>query len=417
MPASDPSGYQLNQSSAHVRAQYSGHGEPRRAARAPQPVWDRPAPKPTVWLTAAGVVGIVLLLLVGLLVLGYLALGLGAGAVLICGLLALVPLAGVLFVIRWIDKWEPEPRGALWFAFLWGAAASVALALLFDLAFQLALTATRTAALYSEFGALAVQAPIVEEGAKGLGILLIFLFARRHFDGPVDGLVYGATVAAGFAFTENILYFGQSFAEQGVSGLASVFFLRAILSPFAHVMFTICTGIALGIGAQRYGVGGAIGAWLLGLIPAILLHALWNGGVYLLADFLAFYVLLQVPLFLVAVLVTVLLRRREISVTRQRLQEYAAAGWFTPAEVDMLSTWEGRHRARTWANGQSDETGRSMERFTVDATRLAYARQRILIDRDHIGKQRDERQLLDAVAADRFALLHPAAARAGAVNV
>jgi hypothetical protein len=48
-----------------------------------------------------------------------------------------------------------------------------------------------------------------------------------------------------------------------------------------------------------------------------------------------------------------------------------------------------------------------MQRFTLDSTRLAYARHRILRDRNHLGKQRDERQILEAVSADRFALLHP----------
>jgi len=358
-------------------------------------------------LTVVGVLAIAVLVVVGLLVLGYLSLALGAAAVVICGLLALVPLLLVLQVIRWIDRWEPEPRGVLLFAFLWGAAASVAIALLFDLAFQLTLVATNSTALYTEFGALAVQAPIIEESAKGFGILLIYLVARRHFDGPVDGLVYGATIAAGFAFTENIQYFGQSLIEGGTSGLASVFFLRAILSPFAHVMFTACTGVALGFGAQRFGAGGAFGMWLLGLVPAVFLHALWNGGSYIAGNFLAFYVALQVPLFLVAVAIAVLLRRHEMQVTRRRLSEYADAGWFTPGEVEMLSSWEGRRRARAWARTQGSGTADAMQRFTLDSTRLAYARHRILRDRNHLGKQRDERQILEAVSADRFALLHP----------
>ena len=34
------------------------------------------------------------------------------------------------------------------------------------------------------------------------------MFRRREFDGVVDGVVYAGLVAAGFAFTENILYFG-----------------------------------------------------------------------------------------------------------------------------------------------------------------------------------------------------------------
>ncbi|MGL1654814.1 PrsW family glutamic-type intramembrane protease, partial [Vibrio parahaemolyticus] len=81
-----------------------------------------------------------------------------------------------------------------------------------------------------------VQAPIVEEIAKGLGLLLLYAGARRYLDGPVDGIVYGALIGAGFAFTENIQYFAVSFIEGGTVQVVSVFFLRAVLSPFAHVM-------------------------------------------------------------------------------------------------------------------------------------------------------------------------------------
>src|SRR5665811_423001 len=52
----------------------------------------------------------------------------------------------------------------------------------------------------------AIVAPITEEGAKGLFVLLL-LWARRHeLDGILDGIVYAGMVGVGFAFTENILY-------------------------------------------------------------------------------------------------------------------------------------------------------------------------------------------------------------------
>ena len=54
----------------------------------------------------------------------------------------------------------------------------------------------------------AVVAPITEEGAKGLFILLLLWFRRRVIDGVLDGIVYAGLVGVGFAFTENILYLG-----------------------------------------------------------------------------------------------------------------------------------------------------------------------------------------------------------------
>src|SRR3546814_11343121 len=106
----------------------------------------------------------------------------------------------------------------------------------------------------SVFSAI-VQAPVVEEVAKGLGVFLIYLAARRSFNGPVDGIVYGALVGAGFAFTENIQYFAVSLLEGGMGEVTMTFFLRAVLSPFAHVMSTAMPGFEIGRASGRERVG------------------------------------------------------------------------------------------------------------------------------------------------------------------
>jgi RsiW-degrading membrane proteinase PrsW (M82 family) len=374
----------------------------------------------TVVLT---VVGFIVLGFVFLAVLAYLVLGLGPLATVICAVVALVPLAVVITAITLIDRWEPEPRPALWIAFLWGAAASVAIALIVDISVQVVvLVASDGAATTSDLWSSVIQAPVVEESAKAAGILILLLFFRRQFDGPVDGLVYGATVAAGFAFTENILYFGQALIESGGVGLGFTFVLRGIMSPFAHVMFTACTGVALGFAVRRRNWFAGAGIFVLGLLLAIGLHALWNGSTFLvegLGGFFLLYFVVQVPLFALAVVFVVLLRRAESRVTRARLGEYAAAGWFSPAEVDMLSTGAGRRHAARWARTMPPPGAAAMKSFTRTATRLAFARQRILTGRSGIGAQRDEADLLTALLADRAALdtAIAAAARAGGARL
>src|SRR5690606_16718715 len=133
---------------------------------------------------------------------------LGPSATFIGAALALIPLAIVLLGVIWIDRWEPESRVALLFAFLWGATVSVLTALFVDTGVQLLLGARTDDDVWIGFLQAVVQAPIVEEFGKGFAVLLIALFARHMVDGPVDGIVYAAVVAAGFAFTENIQYFG-----------------------------------------------------------------------------------------------------------------------------------------------------------------------------------------------------------------
>nr|WP_283716644.1 PrsW family intramembrane metalloprotease [Microbacterium sp. LX3-4] len=328
----------------------------------------------------------------------YLLTFLGAEAAVIAAVLALVPLAVVLFAIRVIDRWEPEPRGLVVFAIAWGAVAAVCFALLFDLVVVL------TVGSLPDGLSSVVQAPIVEEIGKGAGVFLIFATARRAFDGPVDGVVYGALVGAGFAFTENILYFADSLLVGGAADAATTFFLRGILSPFAHVMFTAVIGYALGL-AARAGASpaAALGPWFGGLVAGIALHALWNGSAAF-ADFFALYVTLQVPLFILFIVGIVLLRREEARLTRARLGEYAAAGWFSTAEVELLATRAGRSQAIAWARGLPGDRSGVMRRFIVEATALAAARQRVVTGRDPRAAG-DERVYLERATAARRELL------------
>ncbi|MGR0220417.1 PrsW family intramembrane metalloprotease [Agromyces sp. ZXT2-6] len=374
-------------------------------APGPQPhlhVWPPEAPR-----RRGAAVGIVVLsafaVLAGLLVLAYLAISFGISVLVVGTLVALVPLAIVLLAVRWVDRWEPEPRWALWFAFLWGAAVSVAIALIVDLGVQLFVAMSNPAGATADASMQAVvQAPIVEELAKGVGVLLIYAFSKSHFDGPVDGLVYAATVAAGFAFTENVLYFGAALIEGGAGELGATFVVRGIFSPFAHVLFTACIGIAIGFGARRGGAG-VVGWFLAGLVAAILLHAFWNGSLAF-ADAFALYFTVQVPIFIGAVVVTLLLRREEQRVTRRRLAEYAAAGWFSPDEVEGLSSWSGRRAALGWARAQRPPRTAQVQRFIADATRLAFTRQALVTGRADVRRLEDERVLLDAVTRHRNAI-------------
>jgi RsiW-degrading membrane proteinase PrsW (M82 family) len=312
---------------------------------------------------------------------------------------SLIPLAAVLTAVAVIDRWEPEPKRLLIFAFTWGAAVSIAVTLLIQPVFALAAPATDEAS-FRDF-MTTVQAPVVEEFAKSLGLLLLLLFARRNFDGPVDGVVFAFTIAGGFAFTENILYFGRAIAESGTPGsdLVQIFFLRGVMSPFAHAIFTGTTGLVMGLAARRGHSGISVLAFFVGLVPAMILHNRWNS---MGQDFLAQYVLVQIPIFLLAVACIVVLRVAETRLTRQRLQEYAAAGWFAPAEVDLLSTPGGRRQAVRWAGSYNRDE--EMKEFVKAATRLAFTRQRILSGRDVPSHQEDEAQQLRHLTALRAAV-------------
>lgn len=392
-------------------------------ANAPTEVTDQTASTPIVrsapprrssTLLVLGVIGVVILSLLALFVVVYLIAGLGGDAFALGGIMALIPLVIVFFGVRWIDRWEREPRLAVLFAFLWGAAVAVLIALIVGAELdQIIVSLANGSDFAYEFIGAAIQAPLVEETGKGLGVLILFWAARKYFDGPVDGIVYAAWVAGGFAFTENILYFGSQLLDSGGfdGSVFEIFLIRGIMSPFAHVMFTSFIGIALGFAARRTGAFGAVGFFLLGLIPAILLHALWNGALFFVSDFYGYYAIVQVPLFVMAILLVLFLRRQESKLTFDRLSEYASVGWFNQVEVAAIATPQGRRQAKAWAasNGRS----REMRAFIHDATRLAFARQRIVTGRGRDAAVADEALLLASIAESRKGLAGLSAAQPG----
>lgn len=347
------------------------------------------------------------MVLLGFLALAVAALlwaGLGPGAMVLSSLLALMPLAGILLVVRFIDRWEPEPRSLMVLALFWGAAVSVAIALFVDLVIQVATGGSTSEA--RQVMSVVVQAPIVEEIAKGFGLLVVLWVGRRAYDGPVDGVVYGALVGAGFAFTENVLYFADALHAGGAQAATVTFFLRAVMSPFAHVMFTVVIGYAVGKAVQSGASGGGVWwAWVRGLIVAIALHALWNGS-SIFGDFFVLYLSVQVPLFIACVWFVFSLRKAEGRLTHERLSEYAAAGWFSAAEVDMLATSEGRAGALAWAATLPGGRTSQMRQFIAETAQLAAARQRTLTGRDPKSPM-DEHLLLERATRTRALLLAP----------
>ncbi|WP_424467178.1 PrsW family intramembrane metalloprotease [Pseudoclavibacter helvolus] len=333
---------------------------------------------------------------------------LGSSDVMLLGsvLAALVPLFVVWMVVWLIDRWEPEPRILLIGAVFWGGGIAVGGALLTGLLRELLLPG----ALPAWWGP-SVEAPIGEEIWKGLGLIVIYAVARRHFNGPTDGLVYGALLGAGFAFTENILYFSAMWQEAGVGGFVAQYFIRGIALPLLHPMCVSLTGIGMGIGARRGGWGAALGGFAVGLIPAMGLHALWNVGSGLAQEaagslgLIAFFALIMVPIFIAWVVTIFVLRKQDARIIVDRLSEYAAVGWYSQAEITMLSTMRGRSSARAWARRSGKRADRAMRDFITESTRLASVRHQVVLDPNRTSKLLDERLLLRRLGELRAELI------------
>src|SRR5699024_10403309 len=131
-----------------------------------------------------------------LVALGYIALATGVSRTSVAFVLALVPLAIVLLGVRWLDRWEPEPKPILAVALVWGAGVAVLSALIVNTTVQQWLLQRSQDPESTAVTTAVFVAPVVEETVKGAGVVLLYIFRRRHMDGPVDGVVFAATVAA-----------------------------------------------------------------------------------------------------------------------------------------------------------------------------------------------------------------------------
>jgi RsiW-degrading membrane proteinase PrsW (M82 family) len=319
--------------------------------------------------------------------------------------LAVLPVPLLMGAFRWLDRVEPGPWRNLVFAFAWGACAAALIAIVAN-SFATRWIATATAdPSHADTVGATVIAPVVEETAKAAAVLLVFLFRRRDFTGIVNGVVIAGFTATGFAFTENILYLGTAFGTDqlsGGSGLASVtaatFFVRVIMSPFAHPLFTVLTGIGFGIAAvsAEWQRGRRVLVPLSGLLLAMGLHSVWNGsatfGEY---GFFAVYAGFMVPAFGLLTWWVIWARQRELRNVREALPAYAAAGWLTPAEPYVLGSMRARRVAREYAAHHFGKAGaRSVAEYEAYATQLAFLRHRGLRGRAGSDFALRERELL-----------------------
>jgi RsiW-degrading membrane proteinase PrsW (M82 family) len=158
-----------------------------------------------------------------------------------------------------------EPRVALAKTFLLGLLVTIpAIPLTLGLSEILPLLSLGPllAALYDAF----VVAAVPEELLKLL-VIVLYCARRVSFDEPMDGVVYGATAALGFAALENVLYV----ADGGLVTAA----VRSVTAVPMHAMM----GAVLGyyVARARFGGGRRIEIWK-GWGIAVLMHGLYDFG-------------------------------------------------------------------------------------------------------------------------------------------
>jgi RsiW-degrading membrane proteinase PrsW (M82 family) len=361
------------------------------------------------------VVGLVVLAACGLTLLALSTARVGLRAELVGVAGALLPVGPVVAAFLWVDRWEPEPARLLWLAFGWGACVATITALLINN------TAEAVGDLLLGKGngdkvSAVVSAPLFEEAAKGAFILAILIRLRDEFDGVIDGIVYAGLVAAGFAFTENIYYFGRAFAQYGFGdtstpGVVTAFILRGVLSPFTHPLFTCMIGVGIGVAARTPHRHLRIVAPIGGYLAAVVLHALWNGAATLGGGqtFLNVYFLIMVPIFIAGVFFVHWHRKREQRIVAKALPRMADDGAVAAAELGHLASLKGRRAWRIKARkAKGREAARAIGGYQAAVSELAFLRTARRLGTAGPNAAEQEARLVAALAGARAAAVERA---------
>ncbi len=183
----------------------------------------------------------------------------------------------IFLVIGWVaDYYDREPFRFIMAMFMWGVMATffaffvnTALNIILELFIGSGVAMLLTAVII---------APIVEETAKGLGLLI--LAGHHEFDSMFDGILFGFAVGMGFAAIENWLYFANNAGPVTMGGLVPwvyIILYRSLLGSLSHGCFTAATGAAIGYFKSRDRLKRfTLFAFFIGLPVAMLLHASFN---------------------------------------------------------------------------------------------------------------------------------------------
>jgi RsiW-degrading membrane proteinase PrsW (M82 family) len=304
-------------------------------------------------------------------------------------LCATIPLGFYLFVPAIIDRFDPEPWWSLAMAFLWGAVVATGFSGMINTVVHIG-SANLLGKAAGDFITPVICAPLVEEFFKGLAVLGAFYFLRKEFDGVVDGIIYATFCALGFAAVENISYYARSDVQ---NALAGTFFIRGILAPWGHPLYTSMTGIGFGIARESSKTWVRWLAPLGGYLVGVTLHAIWNFVPTVFGE--AFFLLL--PLWFLFVFgffgIIVALVVRKGRTIRSHLRDEVLLGYLSQDEVELICSPVGRLKCTfSWRGRPGKDFIRAGARLALSKWHTARAMkgQKRTISADFIIPMREE---------------------------
>jgi len=301
------------------------------------------------------------------------------------------------FFIYWLDRYEKEPKILLGGVFFWGAVVAAGAAIVINSLLGIGVYLFTSSNASTELATGSLIAPVVEEILKGFAVLVVYLAARHEFDSILDGIVYAAIVALGFAATENTFYiYDLGYQQAGMAGLLWLVFVRVVLVGWQHPFYTAFFGIGLAIARLSRDNLVKLAAPLAGLSIAILLHSAHNtigslirGGPGLIAGALFDWSGWSFMLLFIA---WAMLRERQwIS---DHLYEEVSLGIITPAQYRIAcSSWT---QSLARFDGLFRRRYQIINRFYQLCAELAYKKQQL----SSLGEEGGNTRIIEQLRAE-----------------
>lgn len=280
-------------------------------------------------------------------------MSLGAALALLSSLVVSTALLLAVMALIWFfDRYDREPLHFVFAVFLWGASVAPMLAITGLSALDALLVGLQARAPDLLVGSL--SAPLMEELAKGLGVVLVVVFSK-HFDNPTDGLVYGTAVGLGFAVTENFIYaVGASTVPPFDAGNMLILTGgRTLLSAGVHALSSATFGgfVGYAILTRKWRV--RILWVVLGFLAAVGMHGAWNMALLLVGPFspdgtLRSWLAVIPGLYLVFGLVLALFLRSEQGILKRQLEEEVNFGTAPSWVTDVIPYYRRRIQSYWW---------------------------------------------------------------------
>ncbi len=248
---------------------------------------------------------------------------------------AFIPVFLMALFVYWLDRYEKEPLVLLGGTFLWGAVLAAGGAFVINTVFGIGIYELTGSGDVADQATASLVAPFVEEGLKGLAVVMVFLFFHKEFDSILDGIIYAGIAALGFAATENMLYiYERGYLEGGWDGLWQLVFIRDFVVAWQHPFYTAFTGIGLAVARMNKNVLVKILAAPLGFSLAVFTHAFHNSFGSLIGGLEGFALgsLVDWSGWFIMALFIIFMIGRERGLLQKHLREEAVSGVISPAQ-------------------------------------------------------------------------------------